>query len=127
MFASFWCFVNLGLWFSCFWGKGFAPRGGLLPWEFCVCSWGVCFLGSFLWACVCINGLFTPFRTYRRKRMPMNNLAIAGNFFLFIEVLERFQVVYGTFWIELFLACHRTCGIFLIIAGIRVGSGGFHL
>ena len=29
--------------------------------------------------------------------MPMNNLAIAGNFFLFIEVLERFQVVYGTF------------------------------
>ena len=50
--------------------------------------------------------------------MPMNNLAIAGNFFLFIEVLERFQAVYGTFWIELFLACHRTCGIFLIIAGI---------
>ena len=34
--------------------------------------------------------------------MPMNNLAIAGNFFLFIEVLEKFQVVYGTFWIELF-------------------------
>ena len=29
----------------------------------------------------------------------MNNLAIAGNFFLFIEVLEKFQVVYGTFWI----------------------------
>ena len=50
--------------------------------------------------------------------MPMNNLAIAGNFFLFIEVLERFQVVYGTFWIELFLACHRTCGIFLIRTGI---------
>ena len=46
--------------------------------------------------------------------MPMNNLAIAGNFFLFIEVLERFQVVYGTFWIELFLACHRIFGIFLI-------------
>ena len=46
--------------------------------------------------------------------MPMNNLAIAGNFFLFIEVLERFQVVYGTFSIELFLACHRTFGIFLI-------------
>ena len=40
--------------------------------------------------------------------MPMNNLAIAGNLFLFIEVLERFQVFYGTFWIELFLACHRT-------------------
>ena len=35
--------------------------------------------------------------------MAMNVLAIAGNFFLFIEVLERFQVVYGTFWIELFL------------------------
>ena len=50
--------------------------------------------------------------------MPMNNLAIAGNFFLFIEVLERFQVVYGTFWIELFLACHRTGGTFLIRARI---------
>ena len=40
--------------------------------------------------------------------MSVNVLAIAGNFFLFIEVLERFQVVYGTFWVELFLACHRT-------------------
>ena len=50
--------------------------------------------------------------------MPMNDLAIAGNFLLFIEVLERFQVVYGTFWIELFLACHRTFGIFLIRARI---------
>ena len=47
--------------------------------------------------------------------MPMNNLAIAGNFFLFIEVFERFQVVYRTFWIEL-LACHRIFGIFLIRA-----------
>ena len=46
--------------------------------------------------------------------MAMNNFAIAGNFFLFIEVLEKFQVVYGTFWIELFLACHRTYGTFLI-------------
>ena len=78
----------------------------------------VCFLKNFLLACVYINKLFTPFRTYRRKRMPINNLAIAGNFFLFIEVLERFQVVYGTFWIELFLACHRTFGIFLIRARI---------
>ena len=68
--------------------------------------------------CVYINKLFTPFRTYRRKRMSVNVLAIAGNFFLFIEVLERFQVVYGTFWIELFLACHRTFGIFLIRARI---------
>ena len=50
--------------------------------------------------------------------MHMINLEIAGGFFLFIEVLERFQVVYGTFWIELFLACHRTFGIFLIIARI---------
>ena len=50
--------------------------------------------------------------------MAMNNLAIARKFFLFIEVLEKFQVVYGTFWIELFLACHRTFGIFLIKAGI---------
>ena len=40
--------------------------------------------------------------------MSMNDLAIAGNSFLFIKVLERFQVVYGTFLIELFLACHRT-------------------
>ena len=51
--------------------------------------------------------------------MPMNNLAIAGNFFLFIEVLEKFLVVYGTFWIELFLACHRTFGVFLIRARIK--------
>ena len=50
--------------------------------------------------------------------MPMNNLAIAGNFFLFIEVLGKFQVVYGTFRIKLFLACHRTFGIFLIRAKI---------
>ena len=49
--------------------------------------------------------------------MYMNVLAIAGNFFLLIEVLERFQVVYGTFWIELFLVYHRTFEIFLIIAG----------
>ena len=50
--------------------------------------------------------------------MSMNVLAIAGYFFLFIEVLERFQIVYGTFWIELCLASHRTFGIFLIRAGI---------
>ena len=50
--------------------------------------------------------------------MYMSFLAIARNFFLFIEVLEKFQVVYGTFWIELFLAYHRTFGIFLIRAGI---------
>ena len=49
--------------------------------------------------------------------MSMTVLAIAGNFFLFKEVRERFQVAYGTFWIELFLACHRTFGIFLIRAG----------
>ena len=50
--------------------------------------------------------------------MSMSVLAIVGNFFLFIEVLERFQVVYGTFWIELFLAYHRTFGVFLTRAGI---------
>ena len=50
--------------------------------------------------------------------MSMNVLAIAGNFFLFIEVLWKFKVVYGPFWIELFLAYHRTFGIFLIRAGI---------
>ena len=48
----------------------------------------------------------------------MHVLAIAGNFFLYIEVLEKFQVVYGTFWIELFLVYHRTFGVFLIRAGI---------
>ena len=48
----------------------------------------------------------------------MNVLASARNFFLFIEVLEKFQVVYGTFLIELFLAYHRTFGIFLTRAGI---------
>ena len=67
---------------------------------------------------LCLHKLFTFFRTYRRKRMSMNVLAIAGNFFLFIKILEKFQVVYGTFWIELFLAYHRTFGIFLIRAGI---------
>ena len=50
--------------------------------------------------------------------MSMNVPAIAGNFFLFIEVLEKFQVVYGTVCTELFLAYHRTFGIFLIRAGI---------
>ena len=50
--------------------------------------------------------------------MPMNNLAIAENFFLFKEVLERFQVIHGTFWIKLFLACHRTFGVLLIRARI---------
>ena len=43
--------------------------------------------------------------------MPMNNLAIAGNFFLFIEILRKFQVVYGKFWIELFLACQNIWNI----------------
>ena len=50
--------------------------------------------------------------------MSMNVLAIAGNFFLFIEGLVKFQVVSETFWIELFLAYHRTFGISLIRAGI---------
>ena len=50
--------------------------------------------------------------------MSMNILAVAGNFLIFIEVLEKFQVVCGTFWIELFLAHHRTFGIFFIRAGI---------
>ena len=50
--------------------------------------------------------------------MSMNVLAIAGNFFLFIEVLEKFQVVQGTFWIKQFWAYYRTFGIFLIRAGI---------
>ena len=49
--------------------------------------------------------------------MSMNVLATAGNVFLFIEVLEKFKVVYGTFWIELFSA-YRTFEIFLIGAGI---------
>ena len=45
--------------------------------------------------------VFTPFRTYRRKRVTMNVLAIAGSFFLFIEVLGKFQAVYGKFCFEL--------------------------
>ena len=45
----------------------------------------------------------------------MNVLAIAGNFFLFVHVLEKFQVVYG---MPGFLAYFRTFGIFLIRAGI---------
>ena len=48
----------------------------------------------------------------------MSMKVLAGSFFLFIEILERFQVVCGTFWIELFLAYHRTFGILLIRAGI---------
>ena len=48
--------------------------------------------------------------------MSTNNLAIAGNFFLFIEVLEKFQVVYGTFWIELFWDVIEHFGKFLIRA-----------
>ena len=50
--------------------------------------------------------------------MSMNVFAIAGNFFLFIEILEKCLVVYGTFWIEQVLAFHRTFGIILIRAGI---------
>ena len=34
--------------------------------------------------------------------MSMNVVAIAGSFFLFIAVLGKLLVVYGTFWIELF-------------------------
>ena len=44
--------------------------------------------------------------------MPMNNLAIAGNFFLFIEILRKFQVVYGTPGLSYFWHV-RTFGIFL--------------
>ena len=57
--------------------------------------------------------------------MSMDVLAIAGDFFLFIEVLEKFQVVYGTFWIELFFAYHRAFGIFLLRSHPRhlVGKG----
>ena len=40
--------------------------------------------------------------------MSMNVLAIAGNFFLFIEVREKIQVVCRMFWIELLFAYHRT-------------------
>ena len=49
--------------------------------------------------------------------MSMNVLAIAGNFFLFIEVLEISSSL-RTFWIELFLVYHRKFGIVLIRAGI---------
>ena len=49
--------------------------------------------------------------------MSMNVLSIAGNFSLIIEVLEKFQLVYGTFWIDLCLAYHRTFAIFLTRTG----------
>ena len=62
----------------------------------------ICSLNIFCKFFIYINKLFTPFRTYRRKRISMNDLAIAGNLFLFIEILEKFQVVDGTFWIEFF-------------------------
>ena len=42
--------------------------------------------------------------------MSKNVHATAGNFFLFIEVLEKIQVVCRMFWIELYLAYHRTFG-----------------
>ena len=45
-------------------------------------------------------------------------VAVAGNLYLFIEILEKVQVVYGTTCIELFLAYHGTFGIFLIRAEI---------
>ena len=58
--------------------------------------------------------------------MPVNFSAIAKNFFLFIQVLEKLQDVCGTFSIELFLAYHRTFGIFLtrdgILEQVLVGS-----
>ena len=50
--------------------------------------------------------------------MSRNVLAIVGNYLLFIEILEKFQAVCGTFWIEIFLAYLRTFGIFLLRAGI---------
>ena len=50
--------------------------------------------------------------------MCMSFLAIARNFFLFIEVLEKLQEIRGSFQTELFLAYHRTFGIFLIKIGI---------
>ena len=93
---------------------GFAPLGVLCL----LLGGGVCSFGSFLWVCVCMGGLFAPFGACGGGGVTTNNLAIAGNFFLFIEILEGFQVVCGTFWIELFLACHRTFGIFLIRARI---------
>ena len=40
--------------------------------------------------------------------MSMNFLAVARNFFLFIEVLEEITRSLWNFLIELFLAYHRT-------------------
>ena len=59
--------------------------------------------------------------------MSVKVLAIAGNFFLFIEVLERFQVVYGTFGIELYLVYHSFWNILDYSWKMRADSGGFHL
>ena len=49
--------------------------------------------------------------------MSMNVLAIAGSFSIYRSTGESLEV-YGTFWIELFLAYHKTFGMFLIRAGI---------
>ena len=57
----------------------------------------ICSFKSFLLVCIYINKLFTPFGTYRRKRMSMDFLAVARNFFLFIEVLGEIQEVHGAF------------------------------
>ena len=51
--------------------------------------------------------------------MSMNVLAIAGNLFLFIEVLERFQVVYGTFRIELFIRPFEKRSYYVKPLGVR--------
>ena len=82
------------------WGCGFPvfEGGGLIPMG--VCSLGgfefaprrFCSLGNFLWVCVCVGGLFAPFGTCGGGGggVPVSGLAIAGNFFLFIEILGRF-------------------------------------
>ena len=71
---------------------GFAPLGilNLLLGEFA--PLGVFCGFEFAW-----TGCLLLFGANRRKRMSMSVLAIARNFFLFTEVLEKFQEVYGTF------------------------------
>ena len=60
--------------------------------------------------------------------MYMSSLAVARNFFLFIESTGEITRSLWNFRVELFLAYHRTFGIFLVYSwNTRADSGGFYL
>ena len=84
-------FLNLKLRLLIFKGKNLVPKSIYFFKNFKSAPKRICSFKNFLYICVYINNIFTPFRTYRRKRMSMNFLAIARNFYLFKEVLENFK------------------------------------